>query len=52
MLYGIVGTAPFFLDSLNALIACRLLLGVAEAAILTIVNTLIADYWDDRGRKD
>ena len=39
-------------SSLNALIACRLLLGVAEAAILTIVNTLIADYWDDRGRKD
>ncbi len=52
LLYGIVGTAPLFLDSLNALIACRLLLGVAEAAILTIVNTLIADYWDDRGRKD
>ncbi|MFC3443084.1 MFS transporter [Sphingobium rhizovicinum] len=52
LLYGIVGTAPFFLDSLNALIACRLLLGLAEAAILTIVNTLIADYWDDRGRKD
>ncbi|WP_025293306.1 MFS transporter [Sphingomonas sanxanigenens] len=52
LLYGIVGTAPFFLDSLNALIACRLLLGVAEAAILTTVNTLIADYWDDRGRKD
>lgn len=52
LLYGIVGTAPFFLDSLNALIVCRLLLGVAEAAILTIVNTLIADYWDDRGRKD
>jgi MFS family permease len=23
LLYGIVGTAPFFLDSLNALIACR-----------------------------
>lgn len=52
LLYGIVGTAPFFLDDLNLLIACRLGLGVAEAAILTIVNTLIADYWDDRGRKD
>lgn len=52
LLYGIVGTAPFFLEGLNALIACRLLLGVAEAAILTVVNTLIADYWDDRGRKD
>lgn len=52
LLYGVVGTAPFFLDSLDALIVCRLLLGVAEAAILTIVNALIADYWDDRGRKD
>lgn len=52
LLYGVVGTAPFFLNSLNALIACRLGLGIAEAAILTIVNTLIADYWDDRGRKD
>lgn len=52
LLYAIVGTAPFFLDGLDMLIACRLLLGVAEAAILTIVNTLIADYWDDRGRKD
>nr|WP_218647640.1 MFS transporter [Sphingobium lactosutens] len=52
LLYGLVGTAPFFLESLNALIACRLLLGVAEAAILTSVNTLIADYWEDRGRKD
>ncbi|WP_375195306.1 MFS transporter [Sphingobium sp.] len=52
LLYGVVGTAPFFLDSLNMLIACRLGLGVAEAAILTIVNTLIADYWDDQGRKD
>lgn len=52
LLYGIVGTAPFLLDSLDALILCRLLLGVAEAAILTSVNTLIADYWDDRGRKD
>ncbi len=50
--YGIFGTAPFFLDSLNAVFASRLLLGVAEAAILTIVNTLLGDYWDDRGRRD
>lgn len=50
--YGLFGTAPFFLDSLNAVFASRLLLGVAEAAILTIVNTLIGDYWDDRGRRD
>jgi MFS family permease len=52
LFYGIFGTAPFFLDSLNALFVSRLLLGVAEAAILTIVNTLIGDYWEDRGRRD
>lgn len=52
LLYGIFGTAPFFLDSLNAVFASRLLLGVAEAAILTIVNTLIGDYWEDEGRRD
>lgn len=52
LLYGIVGTAPFFLDSLNAVFISRLLLGVAEAAILTIVNTLIGDYWEDEGRRD
>ncbi|MDI1294494.1 MAG: MFS transporter, partial [bacterium] len=52
LLYGIFGTAPFFLDSLNAVLVSRLLLGVAEAAILTIVNTLIGDYWEDKGRRD
>jgi len=51
-LYGLVGTAPFFLDGLDALFASRLLLGVSEAAILTIVNTLIGDYWRDTGRRD
>ena len=52
LLYGVVGTAPFFLDSIDAIFASRLLLGVAEAAILTIVNTLIGDYWDDSRRRD
>lgn len=49
--YGIAGSLPFFLDSLHAVIASRLLLGVTEAAILTIVNTLIADYYDAAGRR-
>ncbi|OYZ40183.1 MAG: hypothetical protein B7Y31_06960 [Novosphingobium sp. 16-62-11] len=42
--YGIVGTAPFFLESLDAIYASRLLLGLCEAAILTTINTLIADF--------
>lgn len=50
--YGIFGTAPFFLDDLMQLFASRLALGVCEAFILTIVNTLIGDYWEDEGRRD
>lgn len=50
--YGIFGTAPFFLSDLTHLFATRLGLGVCEAFILTIVNTLIGDYWDDKGRRD
>lgn len=50
--YGLFGTAPFFLDDLDQIFATRLMLGVCEAGILTIVNTLIADYWEDTGRRD
>lgn len=50
--YGVVGSAPFFLQNLTPIIASRVLLGVCEAGILTIVNTLIADYWDDAGRRN
>lgn len=50
--YGIFGTAPFFLRDLDAIFISRLLLGVTEAGILTIVNTIIADYWDDTGRRN
>lgn len=49
-LYGFVGMAPMFLDNLDHIYASRLLLGVAEAAILTTTNTLIGDYWDEKGR--
>lgn len=50
LLYGFFGAAPFFLDNLDTIYASRLLLGVAEAAILTTLNTLIGDYWDEAGR--
>jgi MFS family permease len=50
--YGFFGALPFLLESLNAVYASRLLLGVSEAAILTTLNTLIADYWDDKGRRN
>jgi len=51
-LYGIIGTLPFFVESLDFLFASRFALGLCEAAILTIVNTLLGDYWDDSGRRD
>lgn len=51
LLYAIAGTAPFFLADLDAMFMSRLALGIAEAAILTTVNTLIADYWDEGGRR-
>lgn len=50
--YGIFGSAPFFMESIDAIYASRLLLGLSEAAILTTLNTLIADYWDEKGRRN
>jgi len=52
LLYAVFGTAPYFLDDLGLLFDSRLALGLSEAAILTIVNTLIGDYWPDKGRRD
>lgn len=50
--YGVFGAAPLFLADLDHIYYSRLLLGVSEAGILTVVNTLIGDYWDDAGRKN
>jgi MFS family permease len=52
LLYGVLGALPFLLESLDAVYASRLALGVAEAVILTTLNTLIADYWDENGRRN
>lgn len=51
-LYGIFGAAPLLLSDLDHIYVSRLLLGVSEAGILTVVNTLIGDYWDESGRKN
>lgn len=45
VVYGFVGMIPFFVGSLQVLIASRLLLGICEAAILTVTNTLLGDYY-------
>jgi MFS family permease len=45
VLYAAVGTAPLYLESLSAIIASRAGVGVAEAFIMTICTSLIADYF-------
>jgi len=45
LLYGCAGIAPFVLQSFQAVLAGRILLGIAEAFILTIGNALLADYF-------
>lgn len=52
LFYALFGSAPLLLDNLDHIYMSRLLLGVSEAGILTVVNTLIGDYWDDKGRKN
>ena len=51
LLYGFAGSAPLLLDDLTALVGSRLILGIGEAALITISATLIADYWDEAGRR-
>lgn len=51
VVYGFVGTAPLWLGSLDAILASRILVGVAEAAIMTCGTALIGDYFDGRPRE-
>jgi predicted MFS family arabinose efflux permease len=50
VLYALFGTAPLWLDSLGAIVASRVLVGIAEAAIMTCCTTLIGDYYTGRVR--
>lgn len=45
-LYGLAGSAGFFLDSLTAILISRMLLGLAVAGIMSGFTTLILDYFD------
>lgn len=49
--YCFSGTAPFFLNSLWAIVVSRALVGVSEAFILVIVYALFGDYFDERRRR-
>jgi MFS family permease len=49
--FALFGLGPFLADGLVAIIASRAVVGLAEAAILTTLNTLIGDYFESRERR-
>ena len=48
--YALFGTAPLWLNSIGAILASRVLVGITEAAIMTCCTTLIGDYYSGRRR--
>lgn len=50
-LYLCCGTAPFFLDTLEAIILTRLGVGLGEAGVMTASTTLIGDYFKGERRE-
>ncbi|MGK5172681.1 MFS transporter [Geodermatophilus sp. CPCC 205761] len=49
--YAFAGTAPLWLDSLQLIVASRVLVGLTEAAIMTCCTTLLADYFSGSQRE-
>lgn len=49
-LYAVFGVAPFFLDSLGAIVATRAVVGLCEGFIMTCCTTLIGDYYSAQRR--
>jgi MFS family permease len=49
-LYGIGGFIPFFIDNFWAVVAGRVVIGIGEAGVLTVANTLMADYFEENAR--
>ena len=48
--YGCGGLMPFFIDNFWAVVAGRFVIGIGEAGVLTVVNTLLADYYEEQAR--
>jgi MFS family permease len=49
--FSVCGVLPMFFDSLYPIIASRVVVGIAEAAILTVGNALMGDYFDGEHRR-
>jgi MFS family permease len=51
LLYAMAGSSGFFLDNLYWILVGRAFLGVAVGMSMTIVNTLVADYFEGAERQ-
>jgi MFS family permease len=49
--FALLGLAPLLFDSLLLIVASRVVVGVAEAAILTVGNALMGDYFEGAQRE-
>lgn len=49
LLYGLAGTAGFYLETISALLVSRALLGIAIAGTMSGFTTLIGDYFAESG---
>lgn len=50
-LYGVFGTAPLWLNTLQAVVVSRLCVGIVEGAIITCGTALISQYWEGAQRE-
>lgn len=48
--YAAGGLVPFAIDNFWAVVAGRVVIGIGEAGVLTVVNTLLADYFEEEAR--
>jgi MFS family permease len=49
--FALLGLAPLMFDSLVLIVASRVVVGLAEAAILTVGNALMGDYFEGEQRQ-
>ncbi|MBQ9916342.1 MAG: MFS transporter [Microbacterium sp.] len=50
VVYALVGTAPAWMEGLTEILVSRVLVGICEAAIMTVCTALIVDYFHDQRR--
>ena len=51
LLYGLAGAAGFWLQNLYHILISRVILGIAVGLTMTIVTTLVADYFEGKERQ-